>query len=65
MVFLNTGYLYLTMAHALKFAHNIKTKVKTDSRVTEALAALLRVSHILEGFVYPGTLTYLKMSEVE
>jgi transposase len=50
---LDAGYLYLTMAHALKLAHIIKAKVKTDRRDSEALAELLRVGYIPEGFIFP------------
>jgi transposase len=50
---LDAGYLYLTMAHALKLAHIIKAKVKTDRRDSEALAELLRVGYIPEGYIYP------------
>jgi transposase len=49
---LDAGYLYLTIAHALKLAHIIKAKVKTDRRDSEALAELLRVKYIPEGYIY-------------
>ena len=41
------------MAHALKLAHIIKAKVKTDRRDSLALAELHRVGYIPEGHIFP------------
>ncbi len=48
------------MAHALKLAHIIKAKVKTDRRDSLALAELLRVNFIPEGYIYPNELRPLR-----
>jgi transposase len=49
----HAGYKNTTMAHALKLAHIIKAKVKTDRRDSLALAELLRNNYIPEGYIYP------------
>jgi transposase len=50
---MNAGYSDVTMAHALKLAHIIRAKVKTDRRDSLALAELHRVGYIPEGYIYP------------
>jgi transposase len=54
------GYPNVTMAHALRLAHIIKAKVKTDRRDSKALAELLRLDYIPEGFIYPKDLRPLR-----
>ena len=56
----DAGYKDVTMAHALKLAHIIKAKVKTDRRDSLALAELLRLNHIPEGYIYPRKLRPLR-----